>query len=90
LSEPQRRIYWEIDVDSYTSENIKRLLDCKKIIVASLGNKNNPSDTLVTKIMLGMFGNTPAFDTYFKKGMKKEEINVNTFNEKSLEKVRKF
>lgn len=30
-----------------------------------------PTDTLITKIMLGVFGVVPAFDTYFKNTMKK-------------------
>lgn len=59
---------WDIDADSYSDENIKILLDCKEMIYKSLGEKNNPSDTLITKIMLGIFGNVPAFDNYFNKG----------------------
>lgn len=43
------------------------------------------SDILVTKIMLGVFGNVPAFDTYFKKG-----FGVSTFGAKSLTKVAEF
>ena len=46
---------WEIDVNNYTDENIEFLLNCKDDIVKALGKKNNPSDTLVTKIMLGVF-----------------------------------
>lgn len=32
--------------------------------------KSVPTDTLITKIMLGVFGVIPAFDTYFKKTMR--------------------
>jgi len=59
--------FWEIDVHSYSPENIQRLLDFKREIV-SLREHKGASDTLVTKIMLGVFGNVPAFDTYFSKG----------------------
>lgn len=37
------------------------------------------SDMLVTKVMLGVFGCVPAFDTYFKKG-----FGVSTFSKGSL------
>ncbi len=56
---------WSIDVDKYTDENVGILLDFKKQLILTLGEKNRPSDTLVTKIMLGVFGNTPAFDGFF-------------------------
>jgi hypothetical protein len=61
---------WEIDVDRYSKENINLLLDCRSMIISSLGAANNPTDTLVTKIMLGVFGNAPAFDDNFCKGLK--------------------
>jgi len=67
---------WEIDVDSYTEENINLLLECKRMIVESLGKA---SDILVTKIMLGVFANVPAFDSYFCKGFK-----ISTFGKKNL------
>jgi len=76
---------WEIDADNYTEENIELLMDCKEQIIESLGRENNPSDTLVTKIMLGVFANVPAFDQYFKKSLK-----VYKFNKKSLLKIKEF
>lgn len=60
---------WAIDVDKYSKENIDSLLECKSMIISSLGKENNPTDTLVTKIMLGVFGNVPAFDDNFCRGM---------------------
>ena len=38
------------------------------MIISSFGREDNPTDTLVTKIMLGVFGNVPAFDGNFCKG----------------------
>jgi hypothetical protein len=43
------------------------------------------SDILVTKVMLGVFGCVPAFDTYFKRG-----FGVSSFNRQSLRKVQDF
>jgi hypothetical protein len=79
------RNLWKIDVDNYTDENIDLLLDCKKQIIEALGKENNPTDTLVTKIMLGVFANIPAFDNYFKKSFK-----VYSLNKKSLLKIKEF
>tara|TARA_Y100000294_G_C8497911_1_gene313571 strand:- start:695 stop:1069 length:375 start_codon:yes stop_codon:yes gene_type:complete len=76
---------WEIDVNNYNDENISILLDCKQQIINSLGEKNNPSDILISKIMLGVFANVPAFDTYFRKSLK-----VYSFNKKSLLKIKDF
>lgn len=76
---------WEIDVDDYNEENISLLLNCKQEIINALGKENKPSDTLVTKIMLGVFANIPAFDKYFRKGLK-----VYSVNKKSLLKVKEF
>jgi hypothetical protein len=76
---------WEIDVDKYDEENIKSLLDCKQQIINAFGKENKPSDTLVTKIMLGVFANIPAYDQYFRKS-----LDVNSVNKDSLLKIKKF
>jgi len=76
---------WAIDVNSYTDTNIQLLLSCKLAIVEALGKSNNPSNTLVSKIMLGVFGNVPAFDTLFSIG-----FGLNWFNEKSLGHLAKY
>ena len=63
------KVYWEIDLNSYSDENISRLLDLRKYILGSLGeNDEYASTTLTTKIMLGVFGNVPALDDNFCKG----------------------
>jgi len=76
---------WEIDVDNYNEENIDLLLNCKRQIVGILGKENKPSDTLVTKIMLGVFANIPAYDQYFRKSLK-----LHSVNRKSLLKIKRF
>jgi len=70
---------WSIDLDSYNDENIEILLEFKNKLICVLGTERKPSDTLITKIMLGVFANTPAFDTLFGVG-----FGVKTFNKKSL------
>jgi len=77
---------WEIDVDNYNDENIKLLLDCQLKIIEVI--KNN-SDTLITKIMLGVFANVPAYDYYFRIFLKENKC-CQTFNKKSLEQIKFF
>lgn len=78
---------WGIDVDKYMDENINKLIECGKKIKEKLDvhETKKATDTLITKIMLGVFGNTPAFDGYFRPGS-----NLGTFNKHSLEQVHNF
>lgn len=76
---------WEIDADCYTPPHIRMLLGLKAQIVDAFGTDNRPSDTLVTKVMLGVFGCVPAFDTRFRSGFK-----VSAFGERVLEQVAAF
>lgn len=89
---------WYIDVHDYSdSENISKLIACEERIREKLGKHDiekadgtilkdrEATLTLTTKIMLGVFGNVPAFDNYFRSGSK-----LGTFNELSLNKIKKF
>ena len=84
ISKMDRQL-WGIDVSNYNGETIALLLDCKQRIIDALGGKNNPSDILITKIMLGVFANIPAFDQYFRKSLK-----VRSVNRDSLLKIKDF
>lgn len=90
IAKPEMRTLWEIDVDKYTPENIDRLMKCKKTIKDALQVEKHQPETLVTKIMLGIFGNTPALDTYFTKGMKKAGLTCRTLNEPTLNRISQF
>ncbi len=56
---------WQIDVDKYSGENIQTIIKIYKDIRLLLINNGNADLTLVTKILLGVFGFIPAFDNYF-------------------------
>lgn len=73
---------WDIDAHCYTESNIDRLMELRDRI---RGDRPNMSDILVTKIMLGVFGNVPAFDAYFKRG-----LGVWTFGRQALRKIGAF
>ena len=79
--------FWKIDVSNYSEDTIERLIKCSNDIkkILSDNGKYKVSDTLVTKIMLGVFGNVPAFDAYFKTGS-----GLGTFNKKSLMSIHDF
>lgn len=79
--------YWKIDVDNYDSENIKILLKIYSSISNVLDLSEDRSPVLVTKIMLGVFSNTPAYDRNFKKTFSKHfkgKPGFTKYNEKSL------
>jgi len=56
-------LVWSIDVNQYDEANVRALAD----LADSLRRcTTRMTGTLVTKIMLGVFGNVPAFDSVFK------------------------
>ena len=86
------RKYWEIDVDSYTENNsIELLLEISEIIKNSFHKIKADyvtSDTLITKIMTGVFGSIPAYDNYFNIGLFSQQSCV--FTKDSLRFITKF
>ncbi|MCR5039084.1 MAG: hypothetical protein K6A94_07090 [Bacteroidales bacterium] len=57
---------WNIDLDCYTNENIKLICTIYNGLSKKLESiEVQPTITLVTKIMLGVFGCVPALDSYF-------------------------
>jgi len=49
-----------------------------------------PTDTLLSKIVLGTLGCSPAFDRYFNDGTKLKEIKATKFDKKSIENLFEF
>jgi len=60
---------WTYDVTDYTKEtkHIGEVYDRIEGILKDILESTPPTTTLITKIMLGVFGCVPAFDTYFRK-----------------------
>jgi hypothetical protein len=56
---------WDIDVDEYDEKNILTIIEIYNEIKSRLIDKDNSDLTLITKILLGVFGFIPAFDSYF-------------------------
>lgn len=75
---------WEIDVDTYSRSGVLDLMDgLERDLQAAL--RRPSSDTLITKILLGVFGCVPAFDTNFKKGS-----GLSTYGRSALLRVEDF
>lgn len=96
LSDEVKGIF-EIDIDKYNETNIEHLiLIYNNIRERVVVDEKQTHLTLVTKIMLGVFGCVPAFDTYFILGMSKISASskiknsFTAFNKKSLEFLKEF
>jgi hypothetical protein len=74
---------WEIDAHEYTEANIERLLEQARILRRANGSM---SDTLVTKVILGVFGSVPAFDTNVSRGLKRV-LGVSGFGPEALRRI---
>ncbi len=84
---------WQIDVDKYSGENIQTIIKIYKDIRLLLITNGNADLTLVTKILLGVFGFIPAFDNYFCdtfRGISAGQCGFRKVNEKSLFHIRRF
>jgi len=80
--------FWKLDVKDYNKEeNVEKIIKCGEEIgkILKEENRNKVSDIQITKIMLGVFGNIPAFDNYFKNGS-----GLKKFNKNSLKEIHKF
>lgn len=74
---------WNMDVENYSDESIRELLVLSRQIRQAL--PGGGTDTLVTKVMLGVYGNVPAFDRFFRSGFGSFSLGV-----ASLEKVKTY
>lgn len=74
---------WTTDAHNYGGDTIRLLQETAIQLRSALGG--HASNTLVTKIMLGVFGCVPAFDSFFRKGFR-----VSTFGWRSLAQIGEF
>jgi len=85
---------WDVDLETYSPDVAELLLTTSSEIRRLL--TGNVSDILTTKIMLGVFGNVPAFDTYFSaafgrwRTVREGRRRGGGFSRKSLLSVRDF
>lgn len=62
-----------------------RIRDCYAKETPSFdGSMNNATDTLVTKILLGTLGCVPAYDRYYVRSVKKNNVSSGLYNKESV------
>jgi len=76
-------IMWTTDVVDYDENRIEAILDFKDKLTEKV--PGGQSDTLTSKIMLGVFGCVPAFDRYFRTG-----FHVSGFSRSALREVHDY
>ena len=85
---------WKIKPDKFIDkESQEMILEIYKKIKENIIEDENQERVLITKIMLGVFGIIPAFDTYFCKAFKEIEPNTSRFtkvNKESLSVIGRF
>ena len=59
---------WELDAHCYSDGTWPVIRQLDQQIRGAFGHDNGVTSTLATKVMLGVFGNIPAFDTRFRRG----------------------
>ena len=95
LLEEKYNPLWGININQYKiKENQDLLFDLVKRIketynkirvsVKEIIPKNDLSDTLVTKVLMGTLGCVPAYDRYFVSGVRNEKVASGIFNLKSI------
>ena len=86
---------WGIPINDYKKEYNKELLfditnklkeiyNKIRLSVKEKMPKNELSDTLITKILMGAYGCVPAYDRYFISGIRNEKAASGNFNKKSI------
>jgi len=72
---------WKYEIESLY-ENIDLIIKCGKKIVESYRKQNckEPSSVLLTKILLGVYGCTPAYDRLFTNGLREYKLLANYGN----------
>jgi hypothetical protein len=84
---------WKIDINDYNDEIIDKLLEIYNKLDKLVVEGRSRSITLVTKIMLGIFGFVPAYDEYFCKSFRiiaNGKCGFRSFNKESLNIIKEF
>ena len=86
---------WGIPINDYKQEynqellfditnKLKEIYNKIRLSVKEKMPKNELSDTLVTKILMGTYGCVPAYDRYFISGVRNEKAASGNFNIRSI------
>lgn len=84
---------WQIDVDNYSVETNSKIIEIYNMTKENVIIENNTHLTLITKILLGVFGFIPAYDQYFCKTFNelfKGKCGFSVVNANSLNCLKEF
>lgn len=87
LYQPEWEELWDMGPDKMAQEwyasRVRKLYDAIAEAYVTSG-AGKPTETLITKILLGTIGCTPAYDRYFKKGLSATDAAPQRCNTRSL------
>ncbi len=91
LSSTDFRTLWEHDVgsDQFHTSFAPTIL-AATLAVRKAYHPNKPTDTLVTKVLMGTIGCLPAVDRYFKEGFKQTGFHYSWLNSKFVDRILHF
>ena len=87
------RDIWKIDVDKYNEQTIEKIIEIYNEIKSRLILNGSSDLTLITKVMLGVFGFIPAFDNFFCdtfRSIYKGKCGFRRVNSNSLSRIKDF
>jgi hypothetical protein len=92
LPSPRLAPLWEREFGSKTDdvELVPVILDAAKEITKAYSQFGEPTETLVTKVLLGTFGCLPACDQYFIAGFRSAGLGYSYLNTKFVKKILAF
>lgn len=86
INEKKHYNLWNIDIPNYSTETVECLIEIYNGLFFKIKAINvTPTLTLVTKIMMGVWGCIPAFDRYFRKWLMKDINPYYNYNKLSKE-----
>lgn len=85
LAKQQLRSGSNKEIDKEDLDDLKSVIQDLKIYCAEVNV--SPTDTLISKILLGTLGCLPAFDRYFVAGVKSDGFEFKSLSEDSLEEL---
>lgn len=95
ISKEEWSFLWEIDSMEVLVKHFNEVMQFSQITKQILTDEGKDvdgsiTDTLVSKILLGVFGFFPGLDRYFKDGMSNLGYSMNTINPKFIKELQRF
>ncbi|MDP2892456.1 MAG: hypothetical protein Q8O09_04900 [Bacillota bacterium] len=93
LEDKYEKLWYCTSHDLLDDNIVNLILDVRARIIKAYENQPNcrrPTDTLVTKILMGTFGCLPAYDSYLIDGIKSEKVATPTLGKKSIKQIANY